>query len=149
PQYQAAPIMPAGYQAPAPAVAPGQPAPLSQQAQVWMTTLRESLYPAQREWAAQNMASLDPATHPQVGQALLLSARQDPAATVRAGCVNCLARMKVCNAQVIADLTALKADGDSRVRQEVEQALVRLTPGQARSSDQLDVQPVRAEEPHR
>src|SRR5262249_47893682 len=49
--------------------------------------LRESLYPSQRELAADQLARLDWKTQPQIVSALLLGAREDQAATVRAGCV--------------------------------------------------------------
>src|SRR5262249_23095943 len=52
-----------------------------------LNMLQESLYPSQREWAADNLAGCDWRTHPHVVQALVTGAVKDPAATVRAGCV--------------------------------------------------------------
>jgi hypothetical protein len=50
-----------------------------------MATLRGSLLPSQREWAADRLAELDWRTSPQVVDALVTAAHADPAATVRAG----------------------------------------------------------------
>lgn len=89
-------------------------------------TLRESPYPAQREWAATNLATFDWRANPHIVAALVESARHDPAATVRASCVYSLGRMNVASEPVLATLQTLRNDGDPRVRQEAEQALVRL-----------------------
>lgn len=105
-----------------PASAVGNPQEIAQLLQV----LRESPYPAQREWAANSLATFDWRLHPEVVQALITSAQQDPAATVRAGCVYGLARMNAASEPVLAALQTLRNDGDNRVRQEVEQALIRL-----------------------
>jgi len=88
--------------------------------------LRESPYPAQREWASNTMATYDWRAHPEVVQVLLQGAQQDPAATVRASCVYSLGRMNAASEPVVSILYTLRNDGDPRVRQEVEQALVRL-----------------------
>ncbi len=85
--------------------------------------LHQSLFPSHRQWAAEQLAQLDGHRHPEIVDALVVSAREDPAATVRAGCVHCLARMGVHNATLTSTLQALKTDSDPRVRQEVEQAL--------------------------
>jgi hypothetical protein len=85
--------------------------------------LRDSLYPSQREWAAEILSSLDGNFRPQVLQALLMAAGQDAAATVRAGCVRCLARMNANTPPVLEGLRALRTDNDPRVRQEVDLAL--------------------------
>ena len=92
--------------------------------------LRESSYPEQREWAAQSLVSFEWRAHPQIVPALLQSASQDPAASVRAGCVYCLGRMQAAVEPVFSTLHSLRNDIDPRVRQEVEQALVRLGQGQ-------------------
>ena len=55
--------------------------------------------------------------------ALLTAAREDPAATVRASCVRCLAKMKANCPPALATLQSLKSDSDPRVQREVEQAL--------------------------
>ncbi len=93
-----------------------------------ITTLRDSVYPSQREWAAGRLATLDWRMHSEVVQALTTAARQDPAATVRAACVRSLGSMKVNTMPVISTLQALKTDGDPRVLHEVEQALSVLAP---------------------
>jgi hypothetical protein len=93
--------------------------------------LRDSPYPAQREWAANSLASFDCKSQPMVLQALMTAAQQDPAATVRAGCVHQLGRMSPAPEPVLATLKALKTDADPRVRYEVEQAMARVAPGQA------------------
>src|SRR5207247_8963331 len=92
--------------------------------------LMESPYPAQREWAAQSLTSYDWRAQPQIVSALVNSASQDPAASVRAGSVYCLGRMGASVESVRDTLQTLRNDGDARVRQEVDQALVRL--GQTR-----------------
>jgi hypothetical protein len=91
-----------------------------------MAVLKDSLYPSQREWAADCLSRQDWRVQPQVVQALLTAAREDPAATVRAGCVRALAHMKVNILPVVGAVQALKADADPRVRQEVEEALPAL-----------------------
>src|SRR5262249_24062294 len=85
--------------------------------------LKQSLYPAQREWAANNLSTYDPRQHPEVVAVLLDCAKQDPAATVRASCVYSVSRMGVTSEAIVGTLQSLRQDGDARVRQEVEQAL--------------------------
>jgi hypothetical protein len=97
-----------------------------QNIQQMLSTLRDSLYPSQREWAADSLAMTDWRTHPQVVQALVTAAKEDPAATVRAGCVRCLAKMNVNTVPVVTAVQALRTDTDPRVRQEAEQALSKL-----------------------
>jgi hypothetical protein len=92
-------------------------------------TLRDSLYPSQREWAAESMAAVDWRTHPQVVQALTTAAKEDPAPTVRASCIRCLASMKVGTQPVIVVVRGLKNDSDQRVRQEAERASSILAAG--------------------
>jgi HEAT repeat protein len=89
-------------------------------------TLRESLYPAERETAAINLASQDLRAQPEAVQALLNAARHDPAGTVRAACVRCLARQQLNSEQVVNTFNDLKTDQDPRVRLEVEQALAQM-----------------------
>ena len=93
--------------------------------------LRDSISPAEREMAAINLNNQDWRNNPEVVQVLVSCARQDPAATVRASCVRTLAVQHVTTEPVLTALNALKNDPDPRVRQEVDQALVRLTGGQA------------------
>jgi hypothetical protein len=91
--------------------------------------LHDSLYPSQREWAAENMAAVDWRTHPQVVQALTTAAKEDPAPSVRASCVRCLANMKVNTLPVVTVVRGLKNDSDPRVRQEAERAMSVLAAG--------------------
>jgi hypothetical protein len=93
--------------------------------------LRDSISPAEREMAALNLTNQDWRSHPEIVQVLVTSARQDPAATVRAGCVHSLAQQNISTQPVLATMNALKNDPDPRVRQEVDQALDRLTGAQA------------------
>jgi hypothetical protein len=92
--------------------------------------LRDGMYPSQREWAADSLTAVDWRNNPQVVQVLLTAAREDAAATVRAGCVQCLVKMNVNTPPVVAALQGMKNDSDPRVRHEIEQALA--TFGQAK-----------------
>ncbi len=105
---------------------PMQANPGAAQVEHLIKVMRESPYPAQREWAAQSLMSFEWRANPQVVPALLSSANQDPAASVRAGCVNCLGRMGAAVEPVFGVLHGMRNDIDPRVRQEVEQAFVRL-----------------------
>lgn len=106
----------------------------TQQVEQLLRVLRESPYPAQREWAAQSLTGLDWRVHPQIVPALIQSASQDPAPSVRAGCVSCLGRMNAAVEPVFGMLHTLRNDTDPRVRQEVDQAFVRL--GQSPTAQQ-------------
>src|SRR5207249_7191929 len=99
---------------------------VTQQVEQLIKVMRESPYPAQREWAAQSLTSFEWRAHPQVVPAMIQSASQDPAASVRAGCVNCLGRMNAAVEPVFGALHSLRNDIDPRVRQEVEQAFRNL-----------------------
>jgi hypothetical protein len=90
--------------------------------------LQESLYPSERERAADNLATRDWHTSPAVVDTLVKAAQEDPAATVRAACVRGLARMEVNTVPVHNALQALQTDQDPRVRREVEQALAGFRP---------------------
>jgi hypothetical protein len=57
---------------------------------------------------------------------LLQAARQDPAATVRAGCVYSLSHMNAATEPVMTTLQSLQNDPDPRVRHEVQQAYGRM-----------------------
>jgi hypothetical protein len=93
-----------------------------------LTTLRDSIYPSQRELAADDLAVCNWKTQPQVVQALMATASKDPAATVRAGCVRSLTKMGAATAPVIAAVQSLKNDPDPRVRIAAEEALGTLVP---------------------
>jgi hypothetical protein len=142
-------VAPAGYQ-PHPGmmqpVAP--PAPMWQQGQAtpadlpsMLGQLHQSMLPSEREMAACKLASLDWKTHPVVVEALVRAAKEDPAGTVRAGCVRCLAQMNVNTPQVVAVCSALKADSDPRVQHEATDALAKLAPGQAPAMADPSIQP--------
>ena len=101
-----------------------------------MQMMRESDFPSQREWAAEQLSDLNWRTNPQVVQALLVAAKDDPAATVRACCVRSLMKMQANTMPVVATIQALKSDTDPRVREAVGEALVSFgippaAPGQA------------------
>jgi hypothetical protein len=125
----AAAAMPAAagaYPAAMPVASAGSPMVDPHVGQYLIQTLREALYPSQREFAAEALASMDWRTHPQVFDSLLTAAREDPAPTVRTTCVRCLAGMNLNSTLMAMTLQALKNDGDPRVRNEVEQALAKL-----------------------
>jgi hypothetical protein len=98
-----------------------------------LATLHGALLPSQRELAAERLADLDWRTSPQVVDALVTAAHADPAATVRAGCVRSLAKMKVNTVPVVAAVEGLKRDADPRVRLEAEEALTVLGGGAPRN----------------
>jgi hypothetical protein len=150
-------VVPAGYQGmagvgvahvasygPGPGSMPATPAGAAGTPQL-LTVLRDSLYPSQREWAAEKLSALDWKTNEPVVLALVQAAREDPAATVRAGCIHALAQMKANTMPVVTTVQALKADADPRVRNEAEQALAVLAP--AGSAAASPVQPVSAVSP--
>jgi hypothetical protein len=97
-----------------------------QQVKQLTSVLIESPYPAQREWAANTLATYNWRNNPQILHVLLQAARQDPAATVRAGCVYNLASMNVATEPVLTTLQTLQNDPDPRVRHEVQQAYSRM-----------------------
>ena len=99
-----------------------------------LAILKDSLYPSQREDAAQALAGRDWHQQPQIADALVKAAKEDPAPMVRAECLRSLAKIKVNTMPVVAACQALKADADPRVRKEAEQTLVVLTKGVANDS---------------
>jgi hypothetical protein len=123
-------VMPVSYPQPMPAAMPAsypqQSAAPAQNAAQMMLTLKDALYPSHREWAAEGLGTVDWRTNPQVVDALLLAAREDPAATVRAGCVRTLGKMNANTTTVVSTLQGLRSDADPRVRQDVDQALTSL-----------------------
>jgi hypothetical protein len=130
-------IAPAGYYPMPPAPQMQQPMvmPLSSTSAVdvpsLLNQLRDSMLPSQREWAAEKLTELEWRKSPQVVDALVQAAKDDPAASVRAGCIHCLARMSAATPPVIAVIQSLKTDADPRVQHEATEALARLAPGQA------------------
>jgi len=140
--FAGAPVVPAGYLPPAlPSVAVNSamdrraiPAPTAIAAQPTTpemlkqltSMLHDSLYPSQRELAAEGLTNYDWHYYPQAVQALLVAAREDPAPQVRATCVRCLVKLNIRGESVLSVLGALGNDADPQVRKEAEQALVRL-----------------------
>jgi hypothetical protein len=130
-------VITAGFQGPALAN-PSAPAayqtmaskPTPETLQQMVVALHDSLYPSQRELAAQSMSAADWRTHPEVVQALTTAAKEDPAVTVRAGCLRCLTNMRANTPQVVGVVRGLKNDSDPRVRQEAERALSVLAAGE-------------------
>jgi HEAT repeat protein len=104
---------------------------------------KESPYPSQREWALLALTGMNPQKHPQIVNFLADLARNDPAASVRAGSVRCLAQLGVPTNEVVATLFALRNDSDANVRQEVAQALARMNGEQNPGVESQAVQPTR------
>src|SRR5262249_37641409 len=75
-----------------------------------MAVLRDSLLPRQRADAAEALAQHDWHKEPQVVDALLKAAKEDPAPLVRAECVRSLGRLGVNTVPVVATCEALKND---------------------------------------
>jgi len=94
-----------------------------------LRVLRDSIYPSQREWAADQLSEYDWKQNASVVDALVAAAKDDPAATVRAGCVRNLTRMHVNTVPVVVAIQSLKADADPRVRTQVQEALGILASG--------------------
>jgi hypothetical protein len=142
-------VAPAGYQQHPGMMQPtAPPVPMWQQGQAtpadlpsMLGQLHESMLPSEREIAASKLASLNWKANPVVVEALLRAAKEDPAGSVRAGCVRCLAQMNVSTPQVVAACNALKADTDPRVQHEVTEALAKLAPAQAPAKVDPSIQP--------
>ena len=109
-----------------------------------MVTLKEALYPSQREEAAEKLGfSVDMKKRPEVVACLVDAAQVDPAANVRAACVRSLIRLEANTPEVVAVLRNLRSDRDAVVRKEVEK--VRLPAAAAPVSVQDNaIQPVSA-----
>jgi hypothetical protein len=117
---------------PAPAipayVPPGQTDPaVRQQANTTapqaVLALRNALLPTEREQAVSRLTQVDWRSNPSVVPALLAAAAEDPAPSVRAACVRALVQMNANTWPVFTALQRLRKDADTRVLQEVEQAL--------------------------
>jgi hypothetical protein len=91
-------------------------------------TLSESPHPEYRVWAADNLATVDGWTNPEVVQALARAARTDQTPSVRAACVRTLGRMRCATMPVLSAIQSAKGDPDPRVRQEADQALQLVSP---------------------
>ena len=109
-------VLPVGYQ-------PGNPYDLTPMVAV----LRESLYPSQREEAAEQLGAMDWRRQPQVVDILVERAREDPAPTVRAECVRSLGRLKANTLPAVEAVKFLQSDEDVRVRHEADDAYAALT----------------------
>lgn len=111
--------VPATPHAPAATVAAARPTGVPQ----LLAKLKDSLYPSERESAAEQLSEMNGRPQPGVVEGLMKSARTDPAGTVRAACVHALTHMKASPSVVTALARDLKSDRDPRVRQEAEEAL--------------------------
>ncbi len=119
---------------------------MDQNTREYLRVLKDSIYPSQREWAAEQVSACDWRKNEAVVDALIAAAKEDPAATVRAGCVRCLTKMKVNTVPVVVAVQALKADADPRVRTEVDEALSTLAPGlPMKAAPVSDSEPVKGE----
>ncbi len=90
--------------------------------------LQDALYPSHREWAADQLGSVDCKSNPQVVNALVLAANEDPASGVRTAAVHSLGRMNANQISVIRALQSLRSDNDPMLHSEVEKALAKLAP---------------------
>ena len=109
-------VIPAGYR-------PGNAYDLTPMVAV----LRESLYPSQREDAAEQLGALDWRIQPEILNILVERAREDPAPTVRAECVRSLSRLKANTLPVVETVKRLQSDDDPRVRHEADEAYANLS----------------------
>jgi hypothetical protein len=98
--------------------------------------LSNDLMPSRREKAAEILSAMDWYQNHEILAAILRSAGEDPAATVRTACVRSLVKMKADTLETIHLLQSLRADADPRVRGEAEQALAALGVPQANPDDQ-------------
>jgi hypothetical protein len=88
--------------------------------------MHESLYPSQREWAAERLASFDWRRQPQAVELLIERAKQDAAPSVRVECIRSLGRMTSDAPGVVETVRLCRFDADPRVRQEADDALAKL-----------------------
>ena len=103
-----------------------------------LASLHNSMLPSQREMAADALATTDWRSNPAVVSALLRSAREDPAPTVRSACVRSLVKMNVNSGVAVSTLQALKFDTDMQVRSDANAALAALA---ASASANQGIQP--------
>jgi hypothetical protein len=101
-----------------------------------LSQLSDSLYPSQREWAVDRLTHFDWRVHPQIAEALLLAARDDPAPMVRTASIRALVKIHAGTTYVAQALLKLKSeDKDPQVRQEAEKAIAAFAPGGAAATD--------------
>src|SRR5262249_14281005 len=98
-----------------------------------LATLQHSIYPDQREWAAEILAGVNWRANPLVLQALVNAELEDPVPAVRVACVRSLVKMKANAAFVVTAVQAMHGDADPRVRYEVNLALAKLLATQVRA----------------
>ncbi len=84
--------------------------------------MHESVYPSQREWAAERLGTYDWRRQPQAVEVLLERAKQDPAPGVRAECIRSLVRMNCNEPEVTQALQTFKSDANSIVREAANEA---------------------------
>jgi hypothetical protein len=95
---------------------------------VMISQLKDSLYPSQRERAAEGLTSANWKVHPQVVEALCTAALDDPAPAVRGRCAESLAFMNVRSQAALGVIHKLQADKDEAVRSKADEAIKILEP---------------------
>jgi hypothetical protein len=116
----------------APPVVATQPPPVGDPSQL-VLILRSSLFPSNREWAADQLGGPEWRGHAVVVEMLVQSAKNDPAATVREACVRNLGRSNGAMPCVVDAITAAQKDEDEGVRNEATKTLAKLQGGGTRS----------------
>lgn len=108
--------------APVPVANPSQVAMVQQAGQLAQLKemLKDAVQPAHREMAAEGLCATAQGTSREVRQLLLTAVQQDPAATVRATCLRCLAKQNVADDVLQTAMTAAQKDQDARVRNEAK-----------------------------
>ncbi|HVS39143.1 MAG TPA: HEAT repeat domain-containing protein [Gemmataceae bacterium] len=120
--HTAAPQMPMGY-----VVQAGYGQPSSYSLPQVAGVLKDSLYPSQREWAAETLASMDWHHQPEIVDMLVAGAKADPAPGVRAECLHSLAKMQADTVPAVEAAKALQSDANDEVRQAAVEAYKALT----------------------
>lgn len=90
-------------------------------------TIKDALRPSEREDAIEKLAESARGRDADIRAFLLMTAKEDPAATVRLTAIRSLAKQGVKDQALMTVLVAAQEDGDSRVREEAEFALQRLS----------------------
>jgi hypothetical protein len=114
----------------APPVVSTPPPPVGDPSQL-LLILRSSLFPSNREWAADQLGGPEWRGNPVVVEMLLQSAKNDPAPTVREACVRNLGRSHGMLPNVIEALNAAQKDENEGVRNEATKTLSKLQGGTA------------------
>jgi hypothetical protein len=92
-----------------------------------LSLLKESIYPEQRAWAAENMSSFNWHLSPEIADGLISTACKDTVGSVRTACIRCMVRMNINTPAAWDALTTLKTDTDTQVRSEAEKALAKVS----------------------